>query len=263
MASEEVTVTPGFSILQDSGGNYLSRDEVRRLPVLADDLYRALKNLPGIAAGDISAKFNVRGGEQDEVGVILDGLSIDYPFHLKDFQSVFSTIDSEAVDSVDVLTAAFPAEYGGKMSAVIDLSSSVAKQDISTSVGLSFINLRFMSEGLFNENRGNWLLSMRRGYLDMVLPLLDPGSEAEFDPVYYDVLGKVELQANDTNVLSGHMLAAYDSVHFANTGSGEFADAVYHNRAFWLNWKSQITERFYMVNTFSATSFEQERSGQF
>jgi hypothetical protein len=91
----EVIVTPShFRLLEEQpeSRQFLSREEVRQMPHAADDLYRAVKRLPGAAGGDFTAKINVRGGEQDELLVILDGLELYEPFHLKDFQSVFSII---------------------------------------------------------------------------------------------------------------------------------------------------------------------------
>src|SRR5918993_1361121 len=63
------------------------------LPDIGDDPLRAVARLPGAAAGDFTAKANLRGGEVEETLVRFDGLRLFNPFHLKDFQSVFSVID--------------------------------------------------------------------------------------------------------------------------------------------------------------------------
>ncbi len=95
----EIVGTPShFRILDTRAESrqFLSREEVSQMPHIADDLYRAVKRLPGASGGDVSAQFNVRGGATDEMLVILDGMEIYEPFHLKDFQNIFSTVDAEA-----------------------------------------------------------------------------------------------------------------------------------------------------------------------
>jgi outer membrane receptor protein involved in Fe transport len=157
------------------------------MPHAADDLYRAVKRLPGAAGGDFSAKFNVRGGEQDEVLVILDGLELVEPFHLKDFQSVFSIIDAEAVGGVDFLTGGFPAEYGDRMSGVLDISVSTPAGPPTTSVGVGTMNGRLLSTGSFHGDDGQWVVSGRAWYPDAVV---DSPDEILAD--YYDLLAKVQ-----------------------------------------------------------------------
>jgi len=83
----EVIVVPGyFGLLQPSlaAPNALSRDRLESIPQIGEDIYRAVSRLPGVSAGDFSAKFNVRGGSGDELFVTLDGLELVEPFHLKD-----------------------------------------------------------------------------------------------------------------------------------------------------------------------------------
>jgi hypothetical protein len=133
----EIVVTPSRFELLGSGTEarqFLSRDEVRTTPHISDDFYRAIRRIPGAASDDISARFNIRGGEEDEAVVLLDGAEIYDPFHVKDLVRAFSSIDVEAIGSVDILTGGFPAQYGGRMSGVIDIGT-VAPTDTHTEVG--------------------------------------------------------------------------------------------------------------------------------
>jgi hypothetical protein len=110
---EEIVVMPSrFTILRQEAESrqFLSREEVRRVPHLSDDLYRAIGRIPGTTSADVSARFNLRGGEEDEVLVLVDGAEIYDPFHIRDLFRAFSTIDAEAVGSVDVLSGGYPTE---------------------------------------------------------------------------------------------------------------------------------------------------------
>jgi len=115
----EVIVTPGhFSMMQKETTirQTLKREDIRSFPQLGEDIYRAVTRLPGLAGNDYSSKFSVRGGENEEVLVLLDGMKLYEPFHLKDFGGSVSVIDVEAIGGIDMITDAFTADYGDRLS---------------------------------------------------------------------------------------------------------------------------------------------------
>ena len=81
----------------------------------------APQRLPGVASSDFSSKVNVRGGEADETLVRFDDLRLQNPYHLKDFQSTFSTIGPGVVSGMRVYAGGFPVTFGDRMSGVIDI----------------------------------------------------------------------------------------------------------------------------------------------
>lgn len=258
----EIVVTPShFAILNDDPDSrfFLDRKDIQATPHLFDDLNRAISRLPGAARGDFTARLNVRGGESDEVLVVLDGLEVYEPFHLRDFLSLFSIVDSEAVGEVQFMTGAFPIEFGNRMSGVLEMTSIDPGPSMRTLVGLSFINARFQNEGTFDEQRGQWLFSVRRGYLDLVLPLVDP--ESGFDPTYYDVLGKIQYRINDRHILAGQMLGAFDDVRFHNNSDTETVNAHYNNVNLWFNWKTFWNSNLYSQTIFFRSALDSRRAG--
>lgn len=264
VALEEIVVTPSqFSLLgrEPAGGDFLTGVQIDRMPHLSDDLFRAVGSLPGVTGGDISAKFHVRGGEQEELLLLVDGVEVYEPFHLKDFQSVFSVIDSEAVGGLDFYTGAFPAEYGDRMSGVLDITTASAPARRHTEVGVSFINARLLSQGTIGDegDGGEWLVSARRGYLDIVLDFVDSGGE--FDPTYYDALAKYQRRVGERSTLSGNLLVAYDDVRFDSDDDDERADATYGNGYAWLNYTTQPSDRSLSRTVVSAGRVERERKG--
>jgi outer membrane receptor protein involved in Fe transport len=258
----EIVVTPSrFTILsaEPASRQFLSREEVRRLPHFADDLYRAIGRIPGVAAPDVSARFNMRGGGEDEVLVLVDGAEIHDPFHVKDLSRAFSTIDAEAVGSVDVLSGGYPAEYGGRMSGVVDINTA-APDETRHEIGLSLLNARFLSQGTFGKSRGSWLLSVRHGYLREALRMLD--EESEFEPRYDDLLGKVQWNLGDSAVISAHVLIAEDHLELHEEPATD-ARARYSDRYAWLNLRASLTPRLFAQSVLSYGSLSLRRDGRF
>ena len=262
---DEVIVTPShFRLLEEQpeSRQFLDRDEVRQMPHAADDLYRAVKRLPGAAGGDVTAKINVRGGEQDELLVVLDGLELYEPFHLKDFQNVFSIIDSEAVGGVDFLTGGFPVQYGDRMSGVMDISVATPTGAASTAIELSTINARFLTQGTFNQDRGQWFVSARAWYPDAIAGAVrDSPKDVLAD--YYDVLAKVQHSVGNRSVLSANLLVAYDDLGFKEITDDEEQDvrAEYGSYSAWLNFRTQWSADAFSQTVLSVGRIRRQRVG--
>lgn len=262
VALAQIVVTPSrFEILssQPEQRQFLGREEVRAIPHLSDDLFRAVGRIPGTTAHDTTARFNIRGGASNEVLAIVDGAEIYDPYHLKDLFRAFSTIDAEAVGSVEVLTGGFPAEYGGRMSGVIDIST-LSPDARQTEVGISLLNTRAMSAGTFDGGRGQWLVSFRRGYLREMLKLIAVNNE--LDPHYYDLLGKVQWTVGPSAVASFHVLASRDLMKTVNAFDSN-ARAKYDDTYFWVNLRGTPAPRIFAQSVLSYATFGRSRSGSF
>jgi hypothetical protein len=212
---DEIVVAPStFGILKPeviSRPHTLTRDELNIQPHIGEDVFRAVDRVPGIATHEMTSKIHVRGGPEDQLLQLLDGLELHEPFHLKDVDAALSIIDVESVGDVDLLTGGFGVEYGDKLTGVYDMRTTTPPPDrTTTSLGVSLMNLTFKSQGGFAGGRGTWLASARRGFLDIVLGMA--GGFEGFSPTYYDVLSKVQYQLSDGHLLSGHMLHAGDKL---------------------------------------------------
>ena len=235
----EVVVTPGRVAIMKSDPmvrQTLTEDEINTIPHFGEDIYRAVTRIPGVSGNDISAKFTVRGGEHEEVLVLLDGLELYEPFHLKDILGgVLSIVEVTTIEGIDMMSGGFPARYGNHMSGVFDISSVTPAEKERTAVGISLMNARFYTEGRFDEGRGSWLLSARRGYLDIVMKMVEGG---EISPVYYDLHGKLQYRLNDLHALSAHVLYSDDDLEASDEESGDNLGSDYGNRYAWLGLKS-------------------------
>lgn len=210
---KEIVVSPGSYALMgtEPSRQTLTQEDIKMLG-WAEDITRAIQRVPGVSGNDLAAKFYIRGGDVDEVLVLLDGMQIYKPFHQKDFGGgLFSTIDAEAIREVDFLTGGYTAEYGDRMSGVLNLRTKnpEAGSTRQTSVGVSLINARALTTGRFNDDRTSYLVSARRGYLDMLNRLT--GNEFKLKPTYFDVLGKIEHAVNTRHTWSAHVFLSRDT----------------------------------------------------
>lgn len=268
----DVTVTPGsFSFL--SGGpemrQTMSRAEIEAAP-FGEDLFRALNRLPGLSSGDYGAQFSIRGGRQDETLILLDGLEIYEPFHLKDFaEGALSVIDVETVDGVELLTGGFPAHYGDKRSGVMKIASRTPREDgTHVSLGASLINAHALAEGTFGGPKGSWLLSGRRGFADVLLQLLNKKETKA--PTYEDVFGTIRYRLGPNHALAMNVLQAADHYRFSINGTTGFADSIktveaanngYGNSYVWLTLRSLLGQHLTLNTLASYGSVNATRRG--
>ena len=228
------------------------------LPDLGDDPLRATARLPGAAAGDLSAKSNLRGGEVDETLVRFDGLRLFNPFHFKDFQTIFSTIDPAIVRGIEVYTGAFPASYGDRMSGVISIDSLSAANAPQGELALSLYNTSARFARSFDDGRGEWLLSARRSNLDTVLDL---ANEDRGEPGYTDMYGRLGYQITDALALTGSALRFDDDLELNDTDFEETAVATYHDAYYWLRLDYETGPDLHGSVLLARSELDSDRSG--
>ncbi len=241
----DVVVTPGyFGIAHEAidKKETLNREQIETLPQFGEDIYRAVNRLPGISSNDMSAKFTVRGGDATTVRVTLDGLELYEPFHLKDFDGALSILDVAAIGGVDLTTGGLPVEYGNHLTGAFDLhTTNQLYARPRTTVGLSISNVRIMSQGSFAHGNGMWLLSGRRGYLDIILRLAGQGDN--LNPRYYDALGKVIYQLSPKNRVEVHALRAGDDALLVDNDDVGTIRSRYGSTYGWVTWHTTPVQR--------------------
>lgn len=248
----------------------LSRTELESVPQFGEDAFRAVKHMPGLSGGDYTAQFSIRGGRPDQNLVLFDGLEIYEPFHLKDYNDgAFSIIDVETVGGVQLMTGGFPARYGNRASGIFAMTSREPEAGgIHYSVGASLLNARAMASGQFAGGRGSWLVSARRGYLDLILGLLKQIDLPS--PSYYDAFGKVSYRLSRRNQLSLEVLTAGDRYVFDAAGTTGFNDSIntreladnrYGNSYVWATLRSTPAAGLSVTTMASAGRVTAHRSG--
>ena len=200
------------------GVQNLSIKEMNNVPVLfgEKDILKTLQLLPGIkSAGDGSSGIFIRGGSSDQNLILLDEAVVYNPSHLLGF---FSTFNSDAIKDVTVYKGGMPAEYGGRLSSVLDIKMNDGNnQAFVGSGGLGLISSRLNLEGPIVKDNGSFTISARRTYADLFLKLSKDTNVNRNSLYFYDLNAKANYRINDKNrvYLSGYF--GRDVLSFSNT----------------------------------------------
>ena len=161
----------------------LSPRMMKAAPALAEpDLFRTIQALPGVlTTSEFSTGLVIRGGNTDQNLIMLDGITVYNPSHLG---GVFSNFIVDGVKEAELIKGAYNAEYGGRLSAVLNVISREGnKNEFKGKVNLSLLSAQTTLEGPFYK--GAWVLSGRRTYFDLILPKVLPDNIADNIPPYY------------------------------------------------------------------------------
>ncbi len=204
-----LTASEKESFLQSKvlGVNKLSPARIKEIPqVLGEaDVLRALQLLPGVTtASEGSAGFNVRGGSADQNLVQLDEAVVFNTSHLFGFFSVFNP---DAIKNVTLYKGGIPAQYGGRLSSVLDIYSKEGnRKKFSANGGIGLLSSRLTLEtplfkGNNEEGKGSLLLSGRRSYADLFLALSSDEQLNRNVLFFYDFNAKANLSLSENDIL--------------------------------------------------------------
>ncbi|WP_448104267.1 TonB-dependent receptor [Pedobacter panaciterrae] len=215
--------------------------EINNVPVLLGerDVLKTLQLLPGIkSAGEGNSGFYVRGGSTDQNLILLDEAPVYNASHLLGF---FSTFNSDAIKDVSVYKGGMPAQYGGRLASVLDIKMNDGnRKDYTAEGGIGLISSRLKVEGPIVKDKGSFMISARRTYLDAFLAL-SPDSSINGNTLYfYDVNAKANYQLNEKNTL-------YLSGYFGRDklGISEAFGFNWGNATFTLRWNHLYSDRLF------------------
>lgn len=264
VATETVDVTASYSMLGGGSGSgtSMNRQDIDNLPHFGNDLFRAISVLPSASSSDVSSQFRVRGGLGRENLVLVDGLEIFEPFHLKDYEGIFSIIDPGVVGSASLYPGAFSAKYGDRSSAVLDMDT-LTPSGRSNSLGVSFSNFWLNSSGQFDGDDGAWVVSVRRGFLDLVFDLAGANDDEgeEQSPAYMDLFGKVSWWLTPRHNVAFNVLVSDDTLDLQVLEDDEDITATtsYGNSYAWLTHRMVPTSRLYAKTVLAFGQLSQDR----
>ena len=196
----------------------LSPRMMKAAPALAEpDLFRTIQSLPGVlTTSEFSTGLVIRGGNTDQNLILLDGITVYNPSHLG---GVFSNFIVDGVKEAELIKGAYNAEYGGRLSAVLNVISREGNQkSFQGKANLSLLSSQATLEGPFYK--GAWLLSGRRTYFDILLPkILPPATAARVPPYYfYDIQSHIFSDLTEKDRISVSFYNGIDDLIFDTFG---------------------------------------------
>ena len=202
--------------------------QLRNIPRIADaDLFRSLQSLPGILTqNDFSTGLVIRGGNTDQNLILLDGITVYNPSHVG---GVFSNFILDAIKEVDLQKGGYNAEYGGRLSAVLKVTSREGNsKKFRASTSISFLSGQILLEGPIND--GAWLIAGRRTYFDQIFK----GTDFYFPYFFYDLQGHVYHDIDNKQRISLSLYRGEDNLKWDD----EFGiEAIWRNNTLSLNYR--------------------------
>ncbi|WP_428633369.1 TonB-dependent receptor [Sedimenticola sp.] len=234
-------------------------EELALAPATGDDKLRLITQLPGSATNGISARPQVRGGRQDEVLVLLDGMTLLEPFHFKDFQSLFSVVDAGILEEATFHSGAFQVPFGNRMSGVLDLHTRENNGEDWNRLALSLFNLNYSFAGADAGNRNQWLGWLRRSSLQWLVPHLDNNN---LKLEMYDSFLRFDHRPNESLMLRGNLLTFRDEISFYDAEEKEYASSFYDNFYAWFNLEKNWNPQFDSKTLLSVSEIRNSRDGE-
>jgi hypothetical protein len=230
----------------------ISSERVKTLPSLLGeaDILKTIQLLPGIRnAGEGNAGFYVRGGGPDQNLIVLDDAVVYNSGHLFGFFSVFN---ADAIKNTTVIKGGMPAQYGGRLSSVLDISmkdGNNKKYEIDGGIGT--IASRLTIQGPIKKEKASFMVSARRTYIDaLVKPFIKETSNAFGSGYYfYDLNAKANYRfsAKDKVYLSGYF--GKDVFDFASKRSGFKANIPWGNSTATVRWNHVFNNKLFANST--------------
>lgn len=230
----------------------LSIERIKNIPAFMGevDILKAIQLLPGVRnAGEGNAGFYVRGGGPDQNLIMLDDAVVYNTGHLFGFFSIFN---SDAIKNTSLIKGGMPAQYGGRLSSVLDISmkdGNMNKLQVDGGVGL--IASRFSIQGPIKKDKASFIVSARRTYIDVLTKPFIKKSSAFYGSGYYfyDLNAKMNYRFSEKDriYLSGYF--GRDVFNFNNAKRSFNSNIPWGNSTATLRWNHVFNKRLFANTT--------------
>jgi hypothetical protein len=232
------------------GTETLSIKNIEKLPVLfgEKDVMKTIQLLPGIkSSGEGSSGFSVRGGATDQNLILLDEAPVYNASHLLGF---FSTFNSDALKDASIIKGNSPAQYGGRLSSVMDVKMKDGNnKNYNINGGIGLISSRLSVEGPLQKEKSSFIVSGRRTYADLFLKSSKDYKDNKL--YFYDLNLKANYQINENNRI-------YLSGYFGRDvlGLGDTFNTDWGNTTATLRWNSIINSKLFSNTSFIYSNYD-------
>jgi hypothetical protein len=207
------------------------------------DIMKVVLTLPGVqSVGEGTVGLNIRGGATNQNLILFNDAVVYNPSHVFGF---FSTFNPDVLKNVELYKSSIGAEYGGRLSAVLDVHSREGNtKKFSGSGGISPITGRFTLEGPILKDKTSFILGVRSTYSNWLLRRLNTRSLRNSTASFYDLTAQITHKINDNNSL---YLSAYTSKDEFSLNSDTLYGYSDQNAS--LKWKHMFNNKLYGVLT--------------
>lgn len=252
LSEVEVTVRKDINVKNvQSGVDNLKIETMNKIPVLLGekDILKTLQLLPGVQlGGEGSTGFYVRGGAEDQNLILLDNATVYNPSHLFGF---FSTFNSDAVADLTLYKGSMPANYGGRLSSVLDVSMKDGDmQKIKLHGGVGLISSRLALEGPIKTDKASFIITARRTYADALARLLNINAVKQSTLYFYDLNAKVTYKVSDKDKITLTAYHGRDELGLENIMNTNWGNSIAS-----LRWNHLFSPTFYSTTTASFTNY--------
>lgn len=225
-------------------------EQIKALPALMGevDILKTIQLLPGVqSAGEGNSGFYVRGGGPDQNLILLDEAVVYNASHLFGFFSVFN---ADAIKNVTLTKGGMPAQYGGRLASVVDISMKEGNnKEYHAEGGIGYIASRLTLEGPIVKDKSSFIVSGRRTFIDLFLrePFIKEGSDFEGNSYYfYDFNAKVNYSfgQKDRLFISGYF--GRDVFNFKSSSSGFKLRIPWGNATTSIRWNHLFSDKMFM-----------------
>lgn len=230
----------------------LTMNKVKALPVLFGEVdpLKTLQLFPGVSSsGEGNSGIYVRGGGPDQNLIMLDDAVVYNSSHLFGFFSIFN---GDAIKNINLIKGGMPAQYGGRLSSVLDVSMKDGNMnDFQYEGGIGSIASRFSVQGPIKKDRSSFMISSRRTYIDaLVKPFIKKGSQFDGSGYYfYDLNAKFNYKFSnkDRLYLSGYF--GRDVFDFVNKVRQFDVNIPWGNSTLTTRWNHVFNKKLFMNTT--------------
>ncbi|MFT7157406.1 MAG: hypothetical protein ACI8Q1_002425 [Parvicella sp.] len=234
-----------------SGLLNMNAETIKQLPSFMGEVdpVRSLATLPGIATtGELSSGFNVRGGETGQNLIIQDGSIIYNPTHLFGFYSAFN---SDMIDEINLFKGGGPANYGGRISSVLDVRlRNGDDEEYKVNGGIGLVSSRITAEGPIVKNKASFLIGGRTSYTNWLLHSFKNIELNNSAADFYDMNAKFLYRFSEKDFMTGSFYRSHDDFNLAN-------EAIYDwgTTNFGIEWSHIFSDKTLSSFTLSSSNY--------
>lgn len=221
------------------------------LPVVLGerDIMKIIQLLPGVQAGNEGTTgFYVRGGNSDQNLVQLDEATVYNPNHLF---GLFSTFNSNALNRVTLIKGGFPAQYGGRLSSVLDITMKEGNnKKVAVQGGIGLISSNITVEGPIKKEKGSFIISGRRTYVDLLAKPFVKGIGYTF----YDLNAKINYQITPKDKLFLSGFYGNDNANYTGASSLNYG-INFGNSTATLRWNHLFNQKLFANTSFIINNY--------